>query len=212
MTADSIWQIVRYILIALGSFVTAKGWADESIRHHDNETLYLVDHRTRLSRTALGRDHALRRSAHWAVSPSAVIDGGAPSPASLVFVDGETQQIDTHFRKLKSPAIADGTSSLAASTSVVCSAARLDERQILCASLAAHLIGLCFKRNLLTFTESGQAGALNRADMHEHIVAAVVRLDETKALLAIEPFHDTCSHNFSPRAHALIVPRDLRAG
>lgn len=30
MTADSIWQIVRYILIALGSFVTAKGWADES--------------------------------------------------------------------------------------------------------------------------------------------------------------------------------------
>jgi hypothetical protein len=30
MTADSVWQIARYILIAIGSFVTAKGWADES--------------------------------------------------------------------------------------------------------------------------------------------------------------------------------------
>lgn len=30
MNADSVWQIVRYILIALGSFATTKGWADES--------------------------------------------------------------------------------------------------------------------------------------------------------------------------------------
>jgi hypothetical protein len=30
MNADSIWQIARYILIAAGGFVTAKGWADEA--------------------------------------------------------------------------------------------------------------------------------------------------------------------------------------
>lgn len=26
MTSDSIWQIIRYILIAAGSFATGKGW------------------------------------------------------------------------------------------------------------------------------------------------------------------------------------------
>lgn len=28
MNADSIWQILRYILIAVGSWATAKGWID----------------------------------------------------------------------------------------------------------------------------------------------------------------------------------------
>ena len=26
MTSDSVWQIVRYLLIAAGSFATGKGW------------------------------------------------------------------------------------------------------------------------------------------------------------------------------------------
>ncbi|BEV43901.1 hypothetical protein [Afipia carboxidovorans] len=30
MTADSIWQIVRYILIAAGSWATTKGWIDDA--------------------------------------------------------------------------------------------------------------------------------------------------------------------------------------
>lgn len=30
MDAESIWQIVRYILIAAGSWATTKGWIDES--------------------------------------------------------------------------------------------------------------------------------------------------------------------------------------
>ena len=26
MTSDSVWQVVRYLLIAIGSFATGKGW------------------------------------------------------------------------------------------------------------------------------------------------------------------------------------------
>ncbi|GCC48422.1 hypothetical protein chiPu_0032816, partial [Chiloscyllium punctatum] len=35
---------------------------------------------------------------------------------------------------------------------------------------------------------------LDRADVNEHIVAAVARLDETEALLAVEPLNRTCRH------------------
>jgi hypothetical protein len=37
--------------------------------------------------------------------------------------------------------------------------------------------------------------------VHEHIVAAVSRLDETEALLSIEPFHDTGRHDFLSETH-----------
>jgi hypothetical protein len=37
--------------------------------------------------------------------------------------------------------------------------------------------------------------------VHEHIAAAVIRLDETKAFLAIEPFNCTCRHILFSEAH-----------
>jgi len=56
----------------------------------------------------------------------------------------------------------------------------------------------------------GKTSAFDRADMHEHISSAVVRLDEPEALLAIEPLHSTCRHSSSPkrtRASRAIITR-----
>ena len=69
-----------------------------------------------------------------------------------------------------------------------------DELEVFCAGLAAHLVGLGLERHLLSFGKAGQASALDCTDVNEHIIAAVVRLDETKALLAVKPLHDTSRH------------------
>src|SRR5262245_47489772 len=69
---------------------------------------------------------------------------------------------------------------------------RLCRLQIAGRLLAA--LGHDVERHLLTFGERAHAGALHRADMHEHILAAVGRLDETKALLGVEELHGTCRH------------------
>src|ERR1700761_9386864 len=68
----------------------------------------------------------------------------------------------------------------------------LRQREIFRAGLAAHLVGLELEVDLLAFRETGKTGPLDRADVHEHILAAVVGLDETKALLAVEPLDCTC--------------------
>src|SRR5262249_129955 len=49
--------------------------------------------------------------------------------------------------------------------------------------------------DLLAFHEGAHAGAFDRADVHEHVPAAVARLDESKALLGIEELHGTCGHH-----------------
>jgi hypothetical protein len=36
--------------------------------------------------------------------------------------------------------------------------------------------------------------AFDRADVHEDILAAVIRLDETEAFLAVEPLHGSFRH------------------
>src|SRR5215813_13173116 len=43
--------------------------------------------------------------------------------------------------------------------------------------------------DLLAFHQATHAGALHRADVHEHVLAAVARLDESKAFLGIEELH-----------------------
>src|SRR5688572_10415176 len=60
----------------------------------------------------------------------------------------------------------------------------------LLAALAEHV-----EADLLTFREAGQAGALNRGHMHEHVLRPVARLDEAEALLRVEPLHGTSSHS-----------------
>src|SRR5713226_3991294 len=48
--------------------------------------------------------------------------------------------------------------------------------------------------NLLAFGQRRQPRLLDGADMDEHILAAVGRLDETVTLLRVEPFHGTGRH------------------
>jgi hypothetical protein len=53
----------------------------------------------------------------------------------------------------------------------------------------------------LTFDQARKAGALDRADVNEYVLAAINGLDESKALLAVEPLHGSCDH--------LLVPLDI---
>src|SRR5258706_10752177 len=48
--------------------------------------------------------------------------------------------------------------------------------------------------DLLALAERAHAGALDRGDMDEDVLAAAGRLDEAKALGGVEEFHDACSH------------------
>src|SRR4029079_12416641 len=72
----------------------------------------------------------------------------------------------------------------------------LRERKIARRLLAA--LGHDLERDLLAFRQRAQSGALDRADVHEHILRAVGRLDESKTLLRIEELHGTCRHHGSP--------------
>src|SRR5271165_7101353 len=61
------------------------------------------------------------------------------------------------------------------------------------AALADHIVA-----DLLTFVEAGHPRALDRGDVHEHILSAVRRLNESKAFLRIEKLHGTLSHVWPP--------------
>src|ERR1700723_1979496 len=50
------------------------------------------------------------------------------------------------------------------------------------------------KSNLLSLVQAVESGALNGADVHEDILAAIVRLDEAKAFLAVEPLYGSLRH------------------
>src|SRR5690606_13771013 len=60
------------------------------------------------------------------------------------------------------------------------------------------LVALDFVGNLLVFVEAAQAGLFNGGDVHEHVLAAVVGLDEAVALGGVEPFHGAGSHYRPP--------------
>jgi hypothetical protein len=47
---------------------------------------------------------------------------------------------------------------------------------------------------LVTFVQGRQARAFNRGDVDEHVLAAVLGLNETKALGRVEPLNDTVRH------------------
>jgi len=80
------------------------------------------------------------------------------------------------------------------------------------AGLAAHAVDLGFVRKLLAFVERAHAGALNGADVHEDVVAAVVRLNEAEALGRVEPLNCSGRHlSFSKMRECAKCPHDLRA-
>ena len=72
--------------------------------------------------------------------------------------------------------------------------AKSDGAQVLCRGLARLWIGDNVERELLSFVEVSHPGALDRADMHEDVLAAIIRLDEAEAFLAVEPLHDSLRH------------------
>jgi len=48
--------------------------------------------------------------------------------------------------------------------------------------------------NRLTFAQGFEARALDRVEMYEHIIAAIVLCDKTKTFGFVKPLYCTCSH------------------
>ena len=71
---------------------------------------------------------------------------------------------------------------------------RSDGAQIFRRGLAGLAIGNNIEGDFLPLIEATHPGALDRADMDEDILAAVIRLDEAKAFLAVEPLYRTLRH------------------
>jgi len=71
-----------------------------------------------------------------------------------------------------------------------------DSAQIIRRGLAGSSICNNVKRDLLSLVEGMHTGAFDGADVHEDILAAVVRLDKAEAFLAIEPLHGSLRHKF----------------
>ena len=61
-----------------------------------------------------------------------------------------------------------------------------------------RLVGHDVKGDLLSLVEAAHSGAFDRADVHEDILVAVLRLDKAEALLAIEPLHGSLVHGSFP--------------
>jgi len=79
-----------------------------------------------------------------------------------------------------------------ASAPITSSSSSLDHLQMAGARLAA--LGDELVADLLRFVEGRQTSAFDRADMNEHILRTVIRLDEAEALLGIEPLNFACRH------------------
>jgi hypothetical protein len=74
-------------------------------------------------------------------------------------------------------------------------------------------------KDLLSLVEAVHPSALDGADVHENILAAVIGLDEAKAFLAVEPLYGslrhetflsgTCLDRAAPRAQPVHSDRDF---
>jgi hypothetical protein len=62
-------------------------------------------------------------------------------------------------------------------------------------------------RDLLSLVETAHPSALDGADMHENILAAVIRLDEAKAFLVVEPLYGSLRHETLLSSTCLGRPR-----
>src|SRR6516225_9989525 len=61
-------------------------------------------------------------------------------------------------------------------------------------SMAGSAVCDHVERDLLPFVECAHARSFNRADVHEDILAASFRLNETEALLIVKPLHGSLVH------------------
>src|SRR6266496_5843974 len=62
----------------------------------------------------------------------------------------------------------------------------------------AVLASLELVRELLVLAQAAEPGALDRRDVHEHVLGLVVRLDEPEPLAGIEKLYGTGRHGISP--------------
>src|ERR1700752_5333920 len=69
--------------------------------------------------------------------------------------------------------------------------------QVVGRRLAGTAIGHDLVGDLLALTQRTKASALDSRDVHEHILAAVIRLDEAVALGGVKPFHGSHAHGGS---------------
>lgn len=60
--------------------------------------------------------------------------------------------------------------------------------------LARAAVFFQFVRDLITLVQARQTRAFNRGDVDEHVLAAVLGLNEAKALGRVEPLNDTVRH------------------
>src|SRR5215470_6813583 len=74
------------------------------------------------------------------------------------------------------------------------SGGRSDGAQIVGRGLTRLPVSNNVECDLLSFVEPMHPGAFDRADVHEDIFTAVIRLDEAEALLDIEPLHGSLRH------------------
>src|SRR3954468_7647082 len=73
--------------------------------------------------------------------------------------------------------------------------------------LAGAPVGLKLVGNLLTLSEAAHACALDGADVHEHVLAALIGLNEAVALLFVEPLHGPSRHSRSFSLHSAFNPQ-----
>jgi len=85
---------------------------------------------------------------------------------------------------------------IGASTSVVADKNRvkLGSLKLLGGHLAGPAVAGDLEAELLAFLQIAHASTLDCGDVNEHILAAVVRLNEAETLGGIEPFHDAGGH------------------
>src|SRR3954471_20439121 len=77
--------------------------------------------------------------------------------------------------------------------------------QIVGRRFARTAIGHDFVADLLAFTQRTKTGTFDSADVHEHVIAAVIRLDEAIALGCVKPLHGSHAHGGSPFSDIQVV-------
>src|SRR5690348_6924720 len=62
-------------------------------------------------------------------------------------------------------------------------------------AFAAARVALDVEADLLALVQVADARALDGRDVHEHVLAAIIRLDEAEALLGVKPFYGADRHS-----------------
>src|SRR6202042_3695527 len=84
--------------------------------------------------------------------------------------------------------------------------------QIVGRRLARAAICHDFVGDLLAFTQRSKAGALYGADVHEHVIATIIRLNKAEALGRVKPLHGSHAHGGSPFSRYIYSRSPLSMG